>query len=114
MIYLKPYGKTFQFKAGQYLTIKKSFNGTEVRRSYSICSTPESGKLTIGIKKLENGLFSQYANNDLREGETIEVHEPEGRFIYLPSSGSQNYPRFCRREWHYSNHEHHADDLRGG
>ena len=87
--------KTFQFKAGQYLTIKKSFNGTEVRRSYSICSTPESGKLTIGIKKLENGLFSQYANNDLREGETIEVHEPEGRFIYLPSSGSRTILAFA-------------------
>lgn len=95
MIYLKPLRKTFQFKAGQYLTIKKSFNGTEVRRSYSICSTPESGKLTIGIKKLENGLFSQYANNDLREGETIEVHEPEGRFIYLPSSGSRTILAFA-------------------
>lgn len=55
----------------------------------------ESGKLTIGIKKLENGLFSQYANNDLREGETIEVHEPEGRFIYLPSSGSRTILAFA-------------------
>lgn len=40
-------------------------------------------------------LFSQYANNDLREGETIEVHEPEGRFIYLPSSGSRTILAFA-------------------
>jgi ring-1,2-phenylacetyl-CoA epoxidase subunit PaaE len=72
----------FSFKAGQYITLKTKINGEEIRRDYSICSSPKSGVLTIGIKAVEKGTFSVFANNQLKVGDTIEVAEPNGRFIF--------------------------------
>ncbi|MCK0161173.1 ferredoxin--NADP reductase [Allomuricauda sp. F6463D] len=72
----------FSFKAGQYITIKHQLNGKELRRAYSISSPPSSGKLTVGIKKMEGGTFSVYANESLKAGDTLEVMPPEGRFVF--------------------------------
>lgn len=80
--------ETFRFTAGQYITIKKEMKGKELRRSYSICSTPESGVLEVGIKKTNDGTFSRFANDELREGDLLEVHPPEGRFVFTPEKGS--------------------------
>ncbi len=88
---LKP---QFAFKAGQYLTLKAEVNGEEVRRAYSICSSPESGDLKVAIKAVENGTFSVYATEKLNAGDSIEVHEPEGKFILEPQSG-KNYIAFA-------------------
>ncbi len=74
--------ETFQFTAGQYITLKKQLNGEEVRRAYSISSSPSSGKLTVGIKKMPNGTFSKYANEEISAGDTLEVMPPEGRFVF--------------------------------
>lgn len=76
--------EAFLFSAGQYITIKKELNGTEVRRSYSVCTAPKSGELKIGIKKVADGLFSSFANDELKEGDMLDVHPPEGRFVFLP------------------------------
>lgn len=73
--------ETFSYEAGQYITLKATINGTEVRRAYSICSTPESGELRVAIKEVEGGTFSTFANRELKEGDTIEVAPPEGRFV---------------------------------
>lgn len=73
--------ETFSYEAGQYITLKTAINGTEVRRAYSICSTPESGELLVAIKEVEGGTFSSFANRELKEGDTIEVAPPEGRFV---------------------------------
>lgn len=73
---------TFSFKAGQYITLKTTINGDEVRRDYSICSSKNSGDLTVAIKAVENGTFSVYANKELKAGATIEVAEPNGRFVF--------------------------------
>jgi len=73
---------TFSFKAGQYITLKHQLNGKELRRAYSISSPPSSGKLTVGIKKMEDGTFSVYANESLKAGDTIDVIVPEGRFVF--------------------------------
>ncbi|MEN8885436.1 MAG: ferredoxin--NADP reductase [Winogradskyella sp.] len=73
---------TFSFKAGQYITLKTTINGDEVRRDYSICSSKNSGDLTVAIKAVENGTFSVYANKNLKAGTTIEVAEPNGRFVF--------------------------------
>lgn len=78
--------EAFRFKAGQYITIKHSLNGKELRRAYSISSPPSSGKLTVGIKKMEGGTFSVYANEQLKAGDTIEVMIPEGRFVFEETS----------------------------
>ncbi len=76
----------FGFKAGQYITIKHLIDGKEVRRAYSISSRPGPNEFTIGIKKVPDGLFSVYANTDVKVGDVMEVMLPEGRFIYEPGS----------------------------
>ncbi|MEY8781462.1 2Fe-2S iron-sulfur cluster-binding protein [Allomuricauda sp. XS_ASV26] len=76
----------FAFKAGQYITIKHEMDGKELRRAYSISSPPSSGKLTVGIKKVENGTFSVFANEHIKVGDTFEIMPPEGRFIFEDDS----------------------------
>ncbi|WP_090293652.1 ferredoxin--NADP reductase [Flagellimonas zhangzhouensis] len=80
---------TFSFTAGQYITLKHEVDGKELRRAYSISSPPSSGKLTVGIKKMEGGTFSVYANEKLKTGDIIEVMPPQGRFVYKPSKRSK-------------------------
>ena len=72
----------FSFKAGQYLTLKTMINGNEIRRAYSICSTPHSGDLKVAIKTVENGIFSTHATSKLKVGDMLEVHEPEGKVYF--------------------------------
>ena len=71
----------YAFKAGQYLTLSSNINGGKIKRSYSICSSPQSQNLQVGVKAIENGVFSNYVNDALREGDSIEVSIPEGRFV---------------------------------
>ncbi len=75
---------TFTFKAGQYITLKATVNGKEVRRAYSLCSSPTSGTWSVGVKKVDGGTFSVYANDVLKEGDRLEVMPPEGHFVYEP------------------------------
>src|SRR5690606_2780299 len=75
----------FDFEAGQYVTIKHISNGKEVRRAYSIFSSPKSGKLKVGVKKVADGVFSEYANTQLKAGDSLEVMPPTGKFILEPN-----------------------------
>jgi ring-1,2-phenylacetyl-CoA epoxidase subunit PaaE len=84
----------FSFTAGQYITLQKEINGEDVRRAYSICSTPESGDIRVAIKAVENGKFSVYATSDLKEGDEIEITSPEGRFLLNPKA-DKNYIGFA-------------------
>lgn len=70
----------FNFVQGQYLTLKTTINGEEVRRSYSICTAPQDKDLRVAIKKVPGGTFSTYANEELIEGVELDVLEPAGRF----------------------------------
>jgi len=70
----------FQFLAGQYLTLRTEIAGEEVRRSYSICSSPFEGELRVAIKKIPEGKFSSFANEQLRPGDILEVMPPLGNF----------------------------------
>lgn len=72
----------FTFKAGQYITLKTTINGDEIRRDYSICSSKNSGEVTVAVKAVEGGTFSVYANSQLKTGDKIEVAEPNGRFVF--------------------------------
>ena len=72
----------FKYSSGQYISLKATLKGKEVRRSYSLCSAPADGALEVGIKRIKDGLFSTYATQELKVGDSIEVGEPEGRFIY--------------------------------
>ena len=80
--------QNFSFIAGQYITLKTSINGEEVRRDYSLCSSPKSGEVTVAVKAIENGTFSKYANNILKEGDILEVAEPQGRFTFKPDANA--------------------------
>lgn len=74
----------FCFVPGQYLTFRRSFDGEEVRRSYSICADPAEGVLRVGIKRVPGGRFSSWANEKLAPGETLEALPPEGGFTFEP------------------------------
>ena len=73
-------GGDFDFTQGQYLTFRQEFDGTEVRRSYSICAGKDDGVLQVGIKKVDGGAFSTWANETLAAGMTMEAMEPMGSF----------------------------------
>ena len=86
----------YQFIAGQYVTLKLTLDGQEVRRAYSICSSPKSGELRIALKAEKNGFFSTFANEKLATGNIIEVGTPEGKFTFEPSFDKQkNYVAFA-------------------
>jgi ring-1,2-phenylacetyl-CoA epoxidase subunit PaaE len=82
--------QVFEFKAGQYITIKHVFDGKEVRRAYSVSSSPGNDEFTIGVKMVPDGLFSVYANTKVKTGDVMEVMPPEGRFVYEPGSKAEN------------------------
>ncbi len=70
----------FNFKAGQYLSLKTSINGETIIRDYSICSSPSSGELSVGVKMLSGGIFSTYAQR-IKAGDRLLVRSPQGKFI---------------------------------
>lgn len=70
----------FHYLAGQHLTLKARIEGEEVRRSYSICAAAQEQKLRVAIKRVDDGLFSSWAVENLRPGQRIEVMEPAGNF----------------------------------
>lgn len=76
---------TFTFTAGQYITLKTHIDGTEIRRDYSLCSSPKSGELKVAVKEVKDGTFSAYANNTLEVGDELEVAPPKGRFVFEPN-----------------------------
>lgn len=87
---------SFKFKSGQYLTIRYNHEGTELRRSYSLCSSDSSGEWRIGIKRVEGGTFSIIANEILKEGDVLEVMPPEGLFfLNADASNNNNYLAFA-------------------
>lgn len=72
--------ETFRFTQGQYLTFRKAFDGTELRRNYSICSGVDDGVLQVGIKEVDGGAFSTFANTDLKVGDQLDAMPPLGNF----------------------------------
>ena len=70
----------YKFKSGQYLTLRANINGEEVRRSYSICSAPHENELRVAIKRVKGGIFSNFANEHLHKGNSIDVMTPMGNF----------------------------------
>lgn len=86
----------YRFTAGQYINLKLTLDGNEIRRAYSICAAPESSDLRIAVKAVKNGTFSQFANTQLKAGATLEVGTPEGKFTFEPEIGRQkNYIAFA-------------------
>jgi ring-1,2-phenylacetyl-CoA epoxidase subunit PaaE len=88
--------ETFQYKQGQYITLRTNINGEEVRRSYSICSSPLDNELRVAVKKVEQGVFSTHANEQLKKGDTLDVMQPIGKFFTeLDPAQSKQYTGFA-------------------
>ncbi len=86
----------FKFTAGQYVTLKLTLDGEEIRRAYSISSSPNSGELKVSIKAIDNGYFSVFANSKLEESHVLSVSIPEGKFTFEPKADRQkNYMAFA-------------------
>jgi len=87
----------FAYKAGQNLTIRHWLNGTEeIRRSYSLCSSPLNNEWKVAIKKVEGGAFSTFANEELKPMHILEVMPPTGKFIAETApSNKKNYVAFA-------------------
>jgi ring-1,2-phenylacetyl-CoA epoxidase subunit PaaE len=77
--------REYRFSPGQYLTLRTTMDGEEVRRSYSICSGPDDGELRIAVKKVDGGAFSSWAADELKIGDEIDVMTPTGRFGIVPA-----------------------------
>ena len=88
--------KTFAFKQGQHLTLRKEINGEDIRRNYSLCSSPLDNEWKVAVKTIRQGIFSNYAFNELKKGDALQVMPPHGEF-YVESEpeASKNYIAFA-------------------
>ncbi len=71
--------QSYTFNPGQYLTLRATVAGEDIRRSYSICSGPDD-ELRIAVKRVDGGAFSTWANEILAPGHEVQVMTPTGRF----------------------------------
>lgn len=86
----------FRFRQGQHLTLKATINDDDVRRSYSLCSSPLDHKWQVAVKQIPGGVFSTYINEKLKIGDNIEIMAPSGRFgVESKPNESKNYLFFA-------------------
>ncbi len=78
----------YAYRSGQYLTLRATINGEDVRRSYSLCSAPHQGEWRVAVKQVENGTFSTYANKEVKAGQLMEVMTPTGNFLINPDKNN--------------------------
>jgi ring-1,2-phenylacetyl-CoA epoxidase subunit PaaE len=81
----------FGFTQGQYLTLRKEIDGQDLRRSYSICAGVDDGELRVGVRKVAGGVFSNWINEQLQPGDTINVMAPQGRFFVPIEPGARRH-----------------------
>jgi ring-1,2-phenylacetyl-CoA epoxidase subunit PaaE len=81
----------FRFEPGQHLPVRATIAGAEQRRTYSICCGPAEERLRIAIKRVAGGLFSNWANDVLKAGDTLEVMPPAGRFVLPDGAGTARH-----------------------
>lgn len=86
----------FDFRPGQYLTLRTQVDGEELRRSYSICAAPGDGHLRVAIKRLNDGTFSTWANAQLDSGQMLDVMPPDGHFtVDFDPANARRYVAFA-------------------
>ena len=88
----------YEFQPGQFLTLRAQINGNAIRRSYSICSTPallhSVQEVSVGIKRVQGGVFSTWATQQLQVGDQVDVMTPDGRFTVRNLAAKQRVA-FC-------------------
>jgi ring-1,2-phenylacetyl-CoA epoxidase subunit PaaE len=86
----------YAFQPGQHIALRATVDGESLRRSYSLCSTPGSGELRVGIREVPGGRFSSWASRALKVGERIDVMTPDGRFCpALDPARGRHYVAFA-------------------
>ena len=86
----------FRFAPGQHLTVRARIGAEDVRRSYSICAPAGEGRLRIAVKRNPGGRFSNWANDELRTGNVLEVLPPLGHFhVPLDPAHRKHYLAFA-------------------
>jgi ring-1,2-phenylacetyl-CoA epoxidase subunit PaaE len=83
--------ETFRFRPGQHLTLRAEIDGEDVRRNYSLCVAPEEGELRVAVKRIAGGRFSNWANDNLKPGTSIDVMPPHGSFTWEFTPGAANH-----------------------
>ncbi|OTA20558.1 3-ketosteroid-9-alpha-hydroxylase reductase subunit [Xenorhabdus beddingii] len=81
----------FCYQPGQHLTLKAQVNGEELRRCYSICSSPLDDVLQIGVKTVHQGRFSTFINQQLKVGDELDVMLPQGTFGHCPDANQSGH-----------------------
>lgn len=85
----------FSYRPGQHLTLRANVEGKDLRRNYSLCSAPHESAWRVAVKRLPGGRFSNWANDTLRPGDTIDVMPPTGSFSWnFNSATAKNYAFF--------------------
>ncbi|MBL0328786.1 MAG: 2Fe-2S iron-sulfur cluster binding domain-containing protein [Bacteroidetes bacterium] len=86
----------YKYKQGQYLTLKFNIKGEELRRSYSICSSPvDENELRVAVKKVKDGRVSTFINDTIKVGDVVEVMLPMGNFFTeMNAANKKNYILF--------------------
>jgi ring-1,2-phenylacetyl-CoA epoxidase subunit PaaE len=82
----------YDYLPGQYVALRTTIDGQDVRRSYSICAEPNPGEIRIAIKRDLGGSFSTWANESLKRGDVLQVMSPQGAFISQHSMTELNHP----------------------
>jgi ring-1,2-phenylacetyl-CoA epoxidase subunit PaaE len=81
----------YAFRPGQHIPVEAEINGERVRRTYSLCSTPDDAALEIGIRVQPGGRFSNWAARELRAGDVLRVMPPAGRFFTEVRPGARRH-----------------------
>lgn len=83
-------GPPLSYRAGQFLTLVFEVNGRELKRSYSLCSSPDVDEpIAIAVKLVENGEISRLIHHQLAVGDEVMVDHPNGKFIFEPQTEIQ-------------------------
>jgi ring-1,2-phenylacetyl-CoA epoxidase subunit PaaE len=87
-----PGDRRVRFEHGQHLTLRREFDGIELRRSYSICSRAPDGPLRVAIRRVPGGVFSTWASTELQVGDEIDALQPLGHFTHrIDPTTSRSY-----------------------
>jgi len=86
----------FAFKQGQHITLRKMINGEDIRRNYSMCSSPLDHQWKVAVKAIPGGVFSNFANTSLNIGDELDLMPPHGEFyVEVDPPSSNNYIAFA-------------------
>ena len=90
------HAEAFRFRPGQHLTLRRELEGSDLRRTYSVCSSSVDGPLRVAVKRLPGGAFSTWLTEGLRAGDELEVLPPAGSFgPQLDPTRSRTYGLVC-------------------